>query len=26
MILKEKFTSEEHPWYFSCFRYSQDVS
>jgi len=26
MILKEKFTSEEHLWYFFCFRYSQDVS
>jgi len=26
MILKEKFTSEEHLWYFFCFRYSQDIS
>jgi len=26
MSLKEKFTSEEHLWYFFYFRYSQDVS
>jgi len=26
MILKEKFTSEEHLWYSFYFRYSQDVS